>query len=388
MKESPVILILEDNRIDADLLKRELTRNDPTITCHWVGSKKAYLAFLEQEAPVDCVISDYSLPSYNAVEALHDLRRFYPLIPLIIVSGTLGDERAVEIVRMGAFDFVLKDSIKRLSIAIENALSESREKKAKLAAQLQLQETVKELEKSNQELAQFAFVASHDMKTPISNLVRLVELLEEMGGIQAHCEELFDKTKQSVKQMDRTIRKLNEVIALKQDYNTIEKSHLHIEVEFLEVFSHFELKIEEIQAVIETDFSACPHIYMGKIHLQSVFQNLLSNAIKYRRPDHLLHVQVKTEVKDDHILLSFSDNGEGIDLEKYRPKVFGLFQRFNLSKGGMGVGLHIVKSIVEQTGGYIEIRSEVGQGTCFELYFSTVTIPQDSQQENVSIPVI
>ena len=362
------LLILEDNRLDADLIQREIRKNHPGVTCHWVKDKKGYLGQLKQ-GEIDCVISDYFLPGYDGASALEDLLSLKDGIPFIIVSGTLGDERAVQIVRMGAFDFVLKDNIKRLPISIENALNEAKEKREKIKARRELEMTVKQLAKSNEELAQFAYVASHDMKTPISNLIRLIELLEELEGIKPFCTELFEKTKQSVQRMNKTIRTLNEVIAVKQNHNTITKDNIYFEEIFDEIKTSFDYQIETTGAEIHADFSDSPALIIGKIHLESIFQNLLSNALKYRLPSRPLQIEVKTHRKNDFVCLSFSDNGEGIDLEKYGEKVFGLFQRFNLSEEGMGVGLHMIKSIVENCGGYIDIKSQPLHGTSFHLYF-------------------
>ena len=124
MKNSYRLLILEDNRIDADLLRRMIKKSHSEAKCFWAKNKDDYLQYLNDES-IDCVVSDYSLPAYDGINALTDLQALKLDIPFIIVSGTLGDERAVQIVRMGAFDFVLKDKLKRLPIAIENALNEA-----------------------------------------------------------------------------------------------------------------------------------------------------------------------------------------------------------------------------------------------------------------------
>ena len=380
MKNSYHLLILEDNRIDADLLQRMIKKSHPKATCFWAKNKDEYLQYLKDE-PIDCVVSDYSLPAYDGVNALTDLQAMNLDIPFIIVSGTLGDERAVQIVRMGAFDFVLKDKLKRLPIAIENGLNEAQEKLEKLKARQELEMTVKQLAKSNEELAQFAYVASHDMKTPISNLMRLMELLQDLGGIKVHCQEIFDKTQLSVKRMDKTIRTLNKVLQLKQNHDRVEKSLLDFEQVFEDVQSNFAFQIMDTEAIIKTNFHKQPQIHIGRIHLESVFHNLLSNALKYRMPSRIPVINVSTDCIQDNLRLSFSDNGEGIDLDSYRNKLFGLFQRFNLEIEGTGVGLHMVKSIVENSGGYIEVESQLSEGTTFHLYFPR-SLTAISQQED------
>lgn len=368
MENSIIILILEDNYDDAFFIKKILQNENPRIKCLLAQNEKEFLQLLK-EYPIDCIVSDYSLPGYNGEMALEAVMAYSTLIPLIIVSGVLGDERAADIVRKGAFNFVLKNNLKRLPNTVKNALDERKEKEEKIKAQQELQHTIKALTKSNDDLAQFTFVASHDLKTPISNLINLVDILEQSEGIKGHCLEVFEKTKQSVHRMDGTIKALNKVIAIKQTHKDVEKDALLLVSEFEEVKSSFETKMEEIGAEIHTDFSACSSLRVDRIHLQSILQNLLSNAIKYRIPSQKLVIEVRTSIVDQYICLSFQDNGEGIDLEAYGEKVFMLFQRFNLSVEGMGAGLHMIKSMVENSGGYVDIESQPKMGTTFYLYF-------------------
>ena len=209
-----------------------------------------------------------------------------------------------------------------------------------------------------------------------------MELLQELDGIKVHCQQIFDKTQLSVKRMDKTIRTLNKVLQLKQNHDRVEKSLLDFEQVFEDVQSNFAFQIMDTEAIIKTNFHKQPQIYMGRIHLESVFHNLLSNALKYRLPSRKPLIEVSTDCVEDKLRLSFSDNGEGIDLDSYRNKLFGLFQRFNLEIEGMGVGLHMVKSIVENSGGYVEVESQKSAGTTFHLYFPG-SLTDISQQEDV-----
>jgi signal transduction histidine kinase len=106
-----------------------------------------------------------------------------------------------------------------------------------------------------------------------------------------------------------------------------------------------------------------------KSYLKSILYNFISNAIKYRHPKRKPSIQITTKELADEVVMSIQDNGVGIDLRKHRQKLFGLYQRFHLDKEGKGMGLYLCKTQVEALGGRIEVQSEVGTGTKFDIYF-------------------
>jgi signal transduction histidine kinase len=127
--------------------------------------------------------------------------------------------------------------------------------------------------------------------------------------------------------------------------------------------------IEESGAQIRTDFSGGHIIFANNSYVDSIFYNLISNAIKYRSPDRLCIITVSTKIVDDAFVLSFADNGRGIDLQKHGDKVFGLYKRFHLEIEGKGVGLYLVKSHAQGMGGEAHIESIPEVGTTFKIIF-------------------
>ena len=140
MKETLRILILEDHASDAELMKAELKNAELSFTALRVDTKKTFEAALNDFHP-DLVLSDYSLPDYNGRAALEFTQKNFPDVPVIIVTGTIGEETAVELLKAGAKDYVLKDRIARLPSAVERALSEMELAKVGRASERRLRES-------------------------------------------------------------------------------------------------------------------------------------------------------------------------------------------------------------------------------------------------------
>ena len=235
----------------------------------------------------------------------------------------------------------------------------------------QLMGKARELERSNRELEQFAYVASHDLKAPITNLVALLDAIKSQDGINENCSDLFDRLRSSISRMSNTIRTLNEVITLKKNLD-LKPERIDLKTTLDEVLSSINDQVENSKAEIITDFSICDTLMFPEIHFRSILQNLITNAIKYKKPKEHPIIEIRTDVEDRQTCLYVKDNGRGIDMNEFGNKLFGLFQRFHLDTEGKGIGLHITKSIIENYGGRIEVDSQVGRGTTFKLYLQCV----------------
>jgi light-regulated signal transduction histidine kinase (bacteriophytochrome) len=145
---------------------------------------------------------------------------------------------------------------------------------------------------------------------------------------------------------------------------------LEFEKVFDEVKQSISEQIKSSNTHLDVDFSECAQIDYPPIHLRSVMQNLLTNSVKYKNPDKLLKIQVKTFKLNGSICLTVRDNGLGFDDEKYGGKVFGLFKRLHTHVEGKGVGMYMVKSIVEAHGGRIIVKSKPNEGALFTIYLN------------------
>ncbi|WP_370687435.1 CheR family methyltransferase [Fulvivirga maritima] len=233
----------------------------------------------------------------------------------------------------------------------------------------QLKYKAQELERSNIELEQFAYLASHDLKAPITNLDSLINILEEEECVTKNGVDVFTKLKNAVSRMKKTISTLNEVIAVKKNLN-LQKEEVVLEDLLKEVTQDIEEEIKANNAKVKIDTRACKTVYFPSVHLHNICQNLITNAIKYSKPGVAPKIEVTSSLEDNYCCITVSDNGRGIDLKNYGNKLFGLFQRFHLDVEGKGIGLHITKSIIEKYGGKIDVSSEEGKGTKFKIYLN------------------
>jgi signal transduction histidine kinase len=124
-------------------------------------------------------------------------------------------------------------------------------------------------------------------------------------------------------------------------------------------------EIEANQGRVEADFSRCPSICYVEAYLYSIVRNLLSNAIKYRSPHRNLVVSITSDRQDDFVVLRVADNGIGINLQKHGKDLFNPFSRFTSQAYGKGLGLHLVRNMIEKNGGKIIVESRVDAGTTF-----------------------
>lgn len=258
-----------------------------------------------------------------------------------------------------------QDKITRLSGTITD-FTERRQ------AEEDLKSKNEQLTRINNDLDNFIYTASHDLKAPILNIEGLVNLLKKSFSPEAQnaerVESLMGMIHTSIDRFKETIKDLSEVAKVQS--NAEEEV---FEVRFEEILEEvrFNIKslIDESDANIQTEFSQASSIYYSKKNLRSIMYNLVSNAIKYRSPDRPLQINITTSRPDDeHLLLSVQDNGLGIK-EKDKAKVFMMFKRLHQHVEGTGIGMAIVKKIIDNSGGRIELESKEGKGSLFKIYF-------------------
>ena len=234
--------------------------------------------------------------------------------------------------------------------------------------EVELKELTKELMKKNSELEKFAYIISHNLRAPVVNLKSLTDLYAEGDLPEEMMQELFSKIKECVQILGDTLNDLVEIVSSKLG-EAAKREKLNLETELTEVMRSIESQIQNANALIEYDFSEATYVNFPKRYLQSILLNLLTNAIKYRSPDRRLHIRVKAFPHKGFTIVKFSDNGLGMDKDKIKDKIFGLYQRFHPGTEGRGLGLYIVKSQLESFDGRIGVESVVNEGTTFKLYF-------------------
>lgn len=229
----------------------------------------------------------------------------------------------------------------------------------------------KTLENANADLKQFAYIATHDLKVPVDNILGCYNILSH--DIENHSDKtklIMPWIKKSLDQASSIISQLIQLEKAGVDYQ--DQEPLQLEDTIQHVLDYFSAKITSINAEIVTDFSACKTIYYSKSAFNSIAQNLISNALKYHSPDRRCRITIKAKQVNEFFCFSIEDNGVGIDLENQRKKLFGLFQRISTTKDGSGLGLYMIKKLIENNGGRIDVESQVGKGSVFKVYIKTL----------------
>ncbi|MFV7236352.1 PAS domain S-box protein [Flavobacterium sp. ZB4R12] len=247
-------------------------------------------------------------------------------------------------------------------ISIQRDVSEEK-KQEKEKEQL-----IRELTQNNKDLKQFSYITSHNLRAPLSNLTGLLNLIEDIPIENQELKEILNGFNKSTHLLNETINDLVKVIIIK-DNPSIQKEAVLLKEIFENVFNQLSFQIELYKPIIKLNFEKVSVLNTNKAYIESILLNLLTNAIKYKSENRKLKITINANEVDDTVYLIFKDNGIGIDLERNRDKVFGLYQRFHNYPDSKGLGLYLVKSQVETMGGTISIESEVNKGTTFTLTF-------------------
>lgn len=227
---------------------------------------------------------------------------------------------------------------------------------------------IRELTQNNKDLKQFSYITSHNLRAPLSNLIGLLNLMEDIPVDNPELEEIIAGFTKSTHLLNETINDLVKVIIIK-DNPSMQKEEVSLKEVFENVFSQLSFQIELHKPIIKLKFDKVPLLNTNKAYIESILLNLLTNSIKYKSENRKLKISIMAEQIDHQAILTFKDNGIGIDLERNRDKVFGLYQRFHNYPDSKGLGLYLVKSQVETMGGTITIDSEVNKGTTFTITF-------------------
>ncbi len=247
-------------------------------------------------------------------------------------------------------------------ISIQRDVSEQK-KQEKEKEQL-----INELTQNNKDLRQFSYITSHNLRAPLSNLIGLLKLVEEIPIENKELISIIDGFSKSTNFLNETISDLSKVVIIR-DNLSIEKENISLADSLKNTISQIGTLMTYSNPKFITDIDENQVIYTNKAYFESILLNLLSNSIKYRSADRELKVSISTIKDEDFTSLIFEDNGIGIDLEKYKEKIFGLYQRFHNYPNSKGLGLYLVKSLIEGMGGAITVESEVDRGTKFILRF-------------------
>ncbi|CAM4107901.1 Histidine kinase-, DNA gyrase B-, and HSP90-like ATPase [Pedobacter westerhofensis] len=217
----------------------------------------------------------------------------------------------------------------------------------------------------NTELEHFTHIISHDLRGPLTNIISLINILEDEDYSKEN-NAAFKMLKNSSAGLFHRLDDL--IILLRHNQGgMLLKEQVSLSQLLAEVKANYKMEIERSGTMIEADFGQSDEVLFVKIYMQSILQNLISNAIKYRDHDRQNCITLKTYREEGMLRIIVKDNGQGIDMDKYGRDIFGLFKTFHTSEDSHGVGLYLVKKQVVEMGGDITIQSAVGHGTTFNI---------------------
>lgn len=361
-------MLVEDNPADQIMVRKVLqdaaTLRFELTTCERVQEVPDCIA---QVRP-DIILLDLSLPDSTGLATLEKVKKHSPRIPVVIFTDLNDQQVGLEAINQGAEDYLVKGEIREdsnLERTIKFALERHRLRQ-------ELMQSMDLVKRSNQKLEDFAYVVSHDLKSPISNLRSLIDMFNRAAIADDHNRQVFTLIDSSVSKLSDMLSSFMSVFLTEEGFQQ-PPEEITLDASLKDVLLALTQLLEETNTTIETDFSEVPVMVFVPVLFQSILQNLITNSIKYCSAERDPTIRISSHDAGGYVLLRFQDNGIGIDTKRNQRNLFKLFKRFNPKHAdGNGVGLYTIKSILDASGGKIEIESEVGEGTLFKLYFSKV----------------
>lgn len=380
MKARPTKLLLVDDDEDDYLIARGLLSDVKTqkYELKWASSYDEAVAAVPLFQPEVCLV-DYHLGARNGVEFLRHLREMGCQAALVMLTGHGDRDVDMEAMEAGASDYLAKGKID--SLLLERAIRYAIDRKRN---ELALAEQARALARSNAELEDFAYIASHDLKEPLRGIRNYADFFIEDHGAKVSEEGL-----QQLQTIVRLTKRLEDLIETLLHYSRVGRVDLAmVETDLQDIMVQVldSLQISLQEAGVEVRFpKPLPTIVCDQARVAEIFRNLVTNAMKYNDKEEKwieigFHAnEGETAATNGHgspcpqrkpIVFYVRDNGIGIP-EKHRDSVFRIFRRLHGRDkygGGTGAGLTVVKKVVERHEGKIWLESEVGEGTTF--YFT------------------
>ena len=232
-------------------------------------------------------------------------------------------------------------------------------------AELSLKKSIDVITDQNNKLKSFAHIVSHNLKQHAGNFESILKFHEDADS-DAEKQEMFRHLRTVSKSLSKTLNSLSQIVTL-QSKDSIRDKNIKIDKEVNAVIEELTFIISESSTIIYNNVRNNCNVYFSASYLNSILQNLITNAIKYKHPDRNPVITIDSDCIEGDLELTISDNGKGIDLEKFGKDIFGLYKTFHQNEDAEGVGLYLVRNQVEAFGGTISIDSKIDVGTTFKI---------------------
>ena len=376
------VLIFEDHQEDVEISLRALETASYAVTADVVQTLEGFDKQL-RSVPYDVILSDYRMPGASGMDAFAVTRELGSQIPFILVTGSLGEETAVEFLKQGVSDYVLKDRLARLPAAVERAREEKRLREERARAEEALRRSDEELRQRNQELeaqnqrveaasrmkTEFLANMSHELRSPLNGIIGFSELVydEKLGPLAATQKECLGRILNSGRHL---LRLINDVL----DLAKIEAGRFSFQPEPVSLSRLVAEVCDSLAALsaekrIRVKYQIHPQIeaVVDPARFKQILYNYLSNALKFTPEDGRVSVNV-TQEAGDNFRVEVTDSGPGISKEDI-AQLFTDFHQLDSGKGkhfqGAGLGLALTRRLVDAQHGTVGVRSELGSGSTF-----------------------
>jgi signal transduction histidine kinase len=292
----------------------------------------------------------------------------------LIKSNTLLQEKSVEVSFQNEELKMSKEALDQLVNQLEQQTNEL------MAIKNTLEEKVSErtedllklnerLIAQNQQLEQYAYITSHNLRAPVSQIKGLINVLPQKNNMDALTKETLSRILDSANNLEKVFEDLSEIIKVEKGMqHPWQDVDLLVEIETVLQSLKTSLREKKIKIIKPSESNGI--IKALRPYVYSVFHNIIENAVKYsdQKKDQS-YIKIEFDESSKYYHVAITDNGIGIDMETASGKIFQMYQRFNNTHPGQGFGLFLVKSQMEAIEGKVELESILGQGTTFNLYF-------------------
>ena len=379
MKSLLRILHLEDSPNDAALVRETLEAEGIACAITQVHGQDEFVAALERGG-IDLVLSDFSLPAFDGLSAVQIVRARWPDLPFILVSGTLGEERAIDSLKTGATDYVLKEHLSRLVPAVHRAMQQVEERAERRRLEAQFIEAQK-----MDVIGKLAGGVAHDFNNILGIILGYSDLAMQKPGLDDEMKGYLETVRGAAERAVGLTRQLL-IFSRKQ---TVQPVVLSLNAVLADTETMLRRLIDE-----NIEMTIVPGKQTGNIradpgYVGQVLMNLAVNARDAMPNGGKLNIATDNFTVDEnyahthagvlageYVLLSVSDTGTGMN-DEVKGRLFEAFFTTKAQGKGTGLGLATCQTIVQQCGGHIGVQSEVGKGTTFKMFFPRVNLPLD-----------
>jgi signal transduction histidine kinase len=354
------ILFLEDSPADYELNIVYLKKAELEPQGVRVETKGEFLERLDNET-WDIILADYNLPSFNALEAYELSKARYPDIPMIIVTGFLGEDAAIACIEKGITNYILKGNLARLGPVVKQAMEKRRLEKARKQAE-------DEVRKLLQQKDEFIGQLGHDLKTPLTILANMLPMIKE-DTEKSGTKEDWDVVMRNIGYIENLVSETLKIAELGSTKVTFEMNDTNLLDLVNNTIKDNKIVFDKNNIKIENMINEKITVNGDELRIKEVFCNLIINAVKFTPENGSILVDAKKG--DDFVTVSVKDTGIGLNQGQIEH-IFDEFYKADAARhnlGSSGLGLSICKRIVEKHGGRIWAESP-GPGKGTTVYFT------------------